>query len=37
MILVWLLVWLICNMPAVIFSPHWNGWAIFLIISIILA
>lgn len=37
MILVWLIAWLIENQPHVQFSPDWNGWAIFLVISIILA
>jgi hypothetical protein len=37
MIIIWLLVWLIENMPRVEwFGPVWNSWGITLLISIIL-
>jgi hypothetical protein len=31
-LLVWLIVWLIKHNPPVLFSPHWNSWAIALVI-----
>lgn len=37
MILVWLIVWLICHTPPVLwFGPVWNAWGITLLISICL-
>jgi hypothetical protein len=36
MILIWLLVWVLDNTPAVIFSPAWNVWAVTLVISLVL-